>query len=106
MLDERAALDRDIDYLVAHELAHQWWGDLVTCREWSDRCRDQCRPGVARHGGVKDVGDAPGVGHREVVGHRGPGLAELGFGRGNYSYPISRRKCWICAGNGVYRDRA
>jgi aminopeptidase N len=36
MLDERAALDQDIDYLVAHELAHQWWGDLVTCREWPE----------------------------------------------------------------------
>jgi aminopeptidase N len=22
--------------LSAHELAHQWWGDLVTCRTWSD----------------------------------------------------------------------
>ncbi len=21
-------------YLVAHELAHQWWGDMVTCRDW------------------------------------------------------------------------
>ena len=21
--------------LVAHELAHQWWGDLLTCRDWS-----------------------------------------------------------------------
>ena len=36
MLDERAALDLDIDSLVAHELAHQWWGDLVTCREWPE----------------------------------------------------------------------
>jgi aminopeptidase N len=36
LLDERAALDQDIDYLVAHELAHQWWGDLVTCREWPE----------------------------------------------------------------------
>ena len=36
MLDQRAALDQDIDYLVAHELAHQWWGDLVTCREWPE----------------------------------------------------------------------
>jgi aminopeptidase N len=36
ILDERAALDHDIDYLVAHELAHQWWGDLVTCREWPE----------------------------------------------------------------------
>ncbi|HSQ61504.1 MAG TPA: M1 family aminopeptidase [Acidobacteriota bacterium] len=24
------------DGLVAHELAHQWWGDLVTCRHWTE----------------------------------------------------------------------
>lgn len=24
------------DYLVAHELTHQWWGNLVTCEDWSD----------------------------------------------------------------------
>jgi len=24
------------DGLVAHELAHQWFGDLVTCRDWSE----------------------------------------------------------------------
>lgn len=23
------------DALIAHELAHQWWGDLVTCKNWS-----------------------------------------------------------------------
>lgn len=33
--DERAHLDRSSDDLVAHELAHQWWGDLLTCREWA-----------------------------------------------------------------------
>jgi hypothetical protein len=21
-------------YLIAHELAHQWWGDMITCRNW------------------------------------------------------------------------
>ncbi len=25
-----------IDLLIAHELAHQWWGDLVTLRTWND----------------------------------------------------------------------
>jgi aminopeptidase N len=36
LLDERAALDHDMDGLISHELAHQWWGDLLTCREWSE----------------------------------------------------------------------
>ncbi|MBI4057293.1 MAG: M1 family metallopeptidase, partial [Elusimicrobia bacterium] len=35
LLDTRAALDTDFDTLVAHELAHQWFGDLLTCRDWS-----------------------------------------------------------------------
>lgn len=33
--DERAHLDFSSDPLVAHELAHQWFGDLITCRDWS-----------------------------------------------------------------------
>ena len=33
--DDRAHLDVSSDDLVAHELAHQWFGDLVTCRDWS-----------------------------------------------------------------------
>ena len=24
------------DWVVAHELAHQWWGNLVTCESWSE----------------------------------------------------------------------
>lgn len=35
LLDDRAALDITSDDLIAHELAHQWFGDLVTCRDWS-----------------------------------------------------------------------
>jgi aminopeptidase N len=33
--DERAFLDSSADGLIAHELAHQWWGDLVTCKDWA-----------------------------------------------------------------------
>jgi aminopeptidase N len=36
LLDQRAALDYDVDSLVSHELAHQWFGDLVTCRDWGE----------------------------------------------------------------------
>jgi aminopeptidase N len=34
LLDERAAIDVNSEDLVAHELAHQWFGDYVTCRAW------------------------------------------------------------------------
>ncbi|HMH42641.1 MAG TPA: M1 family aminopeptidase [Pyrinomonadaceae bacterium] len=34
--DARAELDGTSDSLESHELAHQWFGDYVTCRNWSD----------------------------------------------------------------------
>jgi aminopeptidase N len=34
LLDSRAALDVSSDDLIAHELAHQWFGDFITCRAW------------------------------------------------------------------------
>lgn len=33
--DARAHLDYSSEGLVAHELAHQWFGDLLTCRDWA-----------------------------------------------------------------------
>ncbi|MES4792040.1 MAG: hypothetical protein C4321_02805 [Chloroflexota bacterium] len=35
LLDAKAKRDADSDDLVSHELAHQWFGDLLTCRDWS-----------------------------------------------------------------------
>jgi aminopeptidase N len=32
--DQRGALDYSYEGVIAHEIAHQWWGDLVTLRSW------------------------------------------------------------------------
>src|SRR5437870_6100434 len=34
--DARSELDSTADGLESHELAHQWFGDYLTCRSWSD----------------------------------------------------------------------
>ncbi len=34
VFDDIARRDGDLDGLISHELAHQWFGDLVTCNSW------------------------------------------------------------------------
>jgi aminopeptidase N len=34
--EARGLADRDADSLVVHEAAHQWFGDLLTCADWSE----------------------------------------------------------------------
>lgn len=36
LIQPDALLDTDSDGLISHELAHQWFGDLVTCNSWAD----------------------------------------------------------------------
>lgn len=35
LMDAKAYPEFTADWLVSHELAHQWFGDLLTCKEWS-----------------------------------------------------------------------
>lgn len=35
LVPRRLLADTDSDGLIAHELAHQWWGDLVTTKSWT-----------------------------------------------------------------------
>jgi len=34
--DDRVPPDYNATGLVAHELAHMWWGDVVTCKNWNE----------------------------------------------------------------------
>lgn len=35
-VDDRQLLDENWDYIIAHELFHHWFGDLVTCESWAN----------------------------------------------------------------------
>lgn len=35
-IDDRELLDKNWDYIIAHELFHHWFGDLATCESWAN----------------------------------------------------------------------
>lgn len=35
-IDHREQIDKNWDFIIAHELFHHWFGDLVTCESWSN----------------------------------------------------------------------
>ena len=62
LVTREAALDTDLDLLVSHELAHQWFGDLVTCRDWSHAWLNEgfatyCEYVFTEHDKGKDAAD-------------------------------------------------
>ncbi len=34
VFNARARVDESATSLIAHEMAHQWWGDVLTCKDW------------------------------------------------------------------------
>jgi aminopeptidase N len=46
-VDSRTLKDYNWDYIIAHELTHQWFGDLVTCESWSNLALNE---GFAEYG--------------------------------------------------------
>ena len=49
VLDDVALADRDLEGLIAHELAHQWAGDMFTCKSWAHIWINE---GFATYGGA------------------------------------------------------
>lgn len=54
-------IDRDFEYIIAHELFHQWFGDLVTCENWSQLTLNESFANYSEYlwsehdGGVKEA---------------------------------------------------
>lgn len=36
VFDARARINENPSSLIAHEFSHQWWGDVVTCKDWRE----------------------------------------------------------------------
>ncbi len=84
LLDDRAAVDITSDDLVAHELAHQWFGDFVTCRDWSHAWLNE---GFATF--MEHVDREGALGRDEYdYSLRGDLESYLGEARGRYRRPI------------------
>jgi aminopeptidase N len=86
--DARAHQDYSAEPLVAHELTHQWFGDLLTCREWPHAWLNE---GFATYGEVLWKERSEGVDEADL--YRATLLeAYLQEVRERYARPIVARK--------------
>ena len=84
LLDERAQIDISSDDLIAHELAHQWFGDYVTCRDWSEAWLNE---GFATY--FEHVWREKHLGQDEYeYGLKGDLASYIGEAHGRYRRPI------------------
>ncbi len=68
--DERAHLDFSSDPLVSHELAHQWFGDLLTCRDWSHAWLNEGFATYFEACGAKPISDTTNISTTSSVASR------------------------------------
>ncbi|MBL8955870.1 MAG: HEAT repeat domain-containing protein [Myxococcaceae bacterium] len=86
--DERAHLDYSAEPLISHELAHQWFGDWLTCRDWPHGWLNE---GFATYCEVLWKEEADGI--DEADHQRRADLAEyLDEAAERYTRPIVERK--------------
>jgi aminopeptidase N len=84
LLDERAAIDIDSHSLVAHELAHQWFGDWLTCRDWPEAWLNE---GFATYFEHVDAADRKGE-DEYLLGLERDLSSYLSEAKGRYQRPI------------------